>query len=242
MTTLKECLELVVKANHILAHEGVVDAFGHVSIRHPDDPNKFLLSRSRSPALVSEEDIQVFDLEGKLLGDDGRKPYLERFIHAGVYANRAEVKSVVHDHSIEILPFSVSTTPLKPILHTTGCIGEEVPVWDIRDKFGDTNMLVSSIDQGLDLAKTMGKNPTALMRGHGAVVACPGVFESVLTAIYLNINAEALSRVISLGGKVKYMTPREVEMSGKDALISPFAINRAWDYFLRRAGYETAGD
>jgi ribulose-5-phosphate 4-epimerase/fuculose-1-phosphate aldolase len=241
MTTLKDCLQMIVKANHILAREGVVDALGHVSMRHPDDPGKFLLARSQSPALVQESDIQIFDLDGVMVEKDDRRPYLERFIHAGVYANRPDVVSVVHDHSVEVLPFSISSVPLKAALHTTGIIGEEVPVWDIRENFGDTNMLVSNIEQGRDLAKRMGKSATALMRGHGAVVASHGIIESVLIAIYLNVNAEAQMRAISLGGKVNYLNRGEVEKAGKDALISPLASKRAWDYFLQRAGYDIGG-
>ena len=237
MTSLNECVDLIVKANRILANERVVDALGHISCRHPDDPTKFLLSRSRSPALVEAGDIQTFNLDGTLLGDDTRRPYLERFIHGAVYESRPEVFSVVHDHSMEVLPFSVSKTPLRPILHTSGIIGEVVPVWDIRDKWGDTNMLVSSIDQGRDLAKTMGQNVTALMRGHGAVVAAPNIVTAVLVAIYLNINASALFNAIQLG-PVTYMTPGEVKRSAEDALVSPLAAQRAWDYFLMRAGYK----
>lgn len=240
MSAVKDCIQKIVEANHILAHEGVVDAFGHVSARHPEDPTKFILSRSRSPALVSAEDMMVFNLDGTVVGDDGRKPYLERFIHGGVYEARPEVQAVIHDHSHEVLPFTISTAPLKPVLHTCGAIGPKVPVWDIRDNFGGTNLMVTNIAQARDLAKAMGKNPTALMRGHGAVVAATNIIDAVLIAIYLNINAEALFRATLLGG-VKHMTAEEVEKS-VDGLLAPLAARRAFDYFLRRAGYDIAGD
>jgi ribulose-5-phosphate 4-epimerase/fuculose-1-phosphate aldolase len=235
MTTLDEAKRMIVEANQVLAHQKVVDAFGHVSMRHPEDPTTFLLSRSLSPANVEAEDIMIFNLDGTVVGDDGRKPYVERFIHGAVFEAQPEVNAVVHNHAYELLPFSVSKMPLRPILHTAGVIGPLVPVWDIHDKFGDTNMLVSSIEQGRDFAKTMSNNKTALMRGHGGVVSGTDTISAVLTAIYLMVNAEALYKALQLG-EVTYLTPGETELT-VEGLIGPLAAQRAWAYLLRQAGF-----
>src|SRR5688572_16131029 len=158
----------LVVANRILANENIVDAYGHVSIRHPDDPKRFFLARSLAPELVEPADIMEFDLEGNALGADSRQPYLERFIHAAVYEARADVTAVVHAHAEDVLPFGISGAALKPVIHSGSFMGEQVPVWDIRDRFGErTNLLVTNMAQGRDLAHSLAKNNVALMRGHG---------------------------------------------------------------------------
>ena len=141
MSNLSEAIENLVTANRILAHEDVVDAYGHVSLRHPDNPERYLLARSRSPGIVEAEDILEFDLNSNCIDDKGFKLYLEAPIHGTVFKARADVMSVVHNHSYAVVPFSVSKTPLKAMAHTSGRIGHTIPVWDIRDKFGDTNLL-----------------------------------------------------------------------------------------------------
>src|SRR5216684_4447909 len=150
---LEKALRDVVIANRILAHEGVVDAYGHVSVRHPLDPTRYLLSRSRAPELVERGDIVEFDLEGKSVGGDTRAPYLERFIHGAIYEARPDVQAVVHAHAEEILPFGITDVPLRPVIHSGSFIGRHVPVWDIADNFGDTDLLVRDMSQGRDLAR-----------------------------------------------------------------------------------------
>ena len=159
MSSLIDALREIVVANRILAHEDVVDAFGHVSIRHPENPGHYLMARSRSPELVTMDDIMEFTLEGDVVGDDDRKPYAERHIHGAIYEARADVASVVHNHSHAVIPFSVTAMPLRPLMHVTGVIGENVPVWDIEDNFGSTSLLVTNMEQGRDLAKTMALPP-----------------------------------------------------------------------------------
>ena len=138
MQALIESLRHLVVANRILAHEGVVDAYGHVSVRHPDSPDRFLLARSRSPELVTMEDVLEFGLDGEPIDPDGPPPYAERYIHAAIFEARPDVQSVIHNHAQELIPFSVTGVPLRPMFNTAGRIGAEVPSWDIRDKFGDT--------------------------------------------------------------------------------------------------------
>lgn len=226
----------LVAANRILAREGVVDAFGHVSVRDPRDPQRFVMSRSRSPALVELADLMEFRLDGTPIDARGRTPYGERMIHAAVYAARADVHAVVHHHSYAVLPFSTTGVPLRPIIHTASIIGAEIPVWDIRDRFGDTDMLVRTIEQGRDLAAALAANTCVLLRGHGAVVVGASVQRAVLTAVYLQVDAQVLLEAQRLGAP-KGLSPGEIEKSS-EAQFSPLALDRAWEYFCERAGVE----
>lgn len=233
MSGLIDALRDIVIANRILAAEDVVDAFGHVSLRHPDNPDHYLLARSRSPELVTMDDIMEFTLDGDIVGDDSRKPYAERHIHGGIYERRPDVQSVVHNHAQAIIPFSITKTPLRPVMHVTGVIGEQVPVWDIEDKFGGTSLLVTNMDQARDLAEKMGQARVVLMRGHGCAIAGGSIKEVVLTAIYTQVNAKLQLQAMPLGD-VKYLSPEEIELT-PETLIGPLAMERAWEYFARRA-------
>ncbi|MEX2453363.1 MAG: class II aldolase/adducin family protein [Rhodospirillaceae bacterium] len=233
MSGLIDALREIVVANRILAHEDVVDAFGHVSVRHPDDPGRYLMARSRSPELVTMDDIMEFALQGDVIGGDDRKPYAERHIHGAIYEARPEVRSVVHNHSHAVIPFSVTQTPLRPLMHVTGVIGGHVPVWDIEDSFGSTSLLVTNMEQGRDLAAKMGDARVVLMRGHGCAIAAGSIRESVLTAIYTQVNAKLQLQAMPLG-EVKYLSPAEIELT-PETLTGPLAMARAWEYFARRA-------
>src|SRR5262249_628206 len=171
MAKLDDLIEDLVTANRILAREGVVDSFGHISVRHPDNPQRYLLSRSRAPTSIHRAAIMQFTLDGTPVDPRGRAPYLERFIHGALYEARPDVMSVVHNHSESVIPFGVTGKKIKPIFHMGASIGHEVPVWDSHDCFGDTALLVENMDMGRDLAKRIGAGGTALMRGHGATVA-----------------------------------------------------------------------
>jgi HCOMODA/2-hydroxy-3-carboxy-muconic semialdehyde decarboxylase len=232
MSDLARAIEDLVAANRILAAEGVVDAFGHVSVRHPTDPKRFLLSRARAPELVEPDDIMEFTLEGEAVDARGRTPYLERFIHGALFEARPDVFSVVHNHSLSVIPYGMSDERLKPVMHMTASIGAEVPVWDSQAKFGDTDLLVSDMAMGRDLAQTVGKGPTSLMRGHGCVVASRSIRKAVYTAVYLEVNA-ALQMQASRLKNPKFLSPGEVKkITDAD---SDFGINRAWERWCRRA-------
>ena len=235
MSTLDELIDELVLANRILATENVVDAYGHVTVRHPDNPDHYFMSCSRSPALVTRDDIMEITLDGELVDAKGRRPYIERPIHGGVYATRPDVHSVVHNHSYDVIPFSVTQTPLRPIFHTAASIGLDIPVWDIREKFGETNMLVTTNEQGRDLAETLGPNAVALMRGHGCVVAQPTLKHVVLTSIYLQVNARLQQQAMNLG-TVTYLSPGEYEAYQK-VHFDTGPLERAWQYFATRAGF-----
>jgi ribulose-5-phosphate 4-epimerase/fuculose-1-phosphate aldolase len=233
MSKLDDLFEEIVTANRILATEGVVDSFGHISARHPDNPQHFFLSRARAPDCIEKDDIMEFTLEGEPVNPGSKAPYLERFIHGGLYEARPDVHSVVHNHSPSVIPFGVTGRKLQPLLHMCANIGHETPVWDSRDKFGDTDLLVSSMDMGRDLAKALGDRRTGLMRGHGAVVAAPELRLCIHISIYLEVNAKLQMQAMSMGD-VKYLSPGEI-----DAVIErtgPYSLNRAWENWCRRAG------
>jgi ribulose-5-phosphate 4-epimerase/fuculose-1-phosphate aldolase len=232
MTKLESLLEEIVTANRILAHEGVVDSFGHVSARHPDNPNRFLLSRARAPERIEAADIMEFTLEGEPVDARGRAPYLERFIHGGIYEARPDVHSVVHNHSPSVIPFGVTNRTLKPLLHMCANIGHEVSTWDSHDKFGDTALLVENVEMGRDLARALGRDRTILMRGHGATIAGPAVRHAVFVSIYLEVNAKLQMQAMAMGD-IKFLTAGEVDKVA--ARTGPYTINRAWENWCRRA-------
>jgi ribulose-5-phosphate 4-epimerase/fuculose-1-phosphate aldolase len=235
MTELNRVLADLVIANRILSHENVVDAYGHVSVRHPRDPKRFLLARSLSPEMVEQGDIMEFDLEGKAAAGDTRQPYLERFIHAAVYEARPEVVAVVHAHAEDVLPFGLTSAPLRPVIHSGSFMGEQVPVWDIRDKFGDTNLLVTNMPQGRDLAGRLGGNNVTLMRGHGFVAAARSLIEVVRMSVYVPRNARVQMAAMQLGA-VKPLSRGEIE--ARNAGYKPQSPEtwRAWEYWATRAG------
>lgn len=237
MSELDELRHDLVVANRILAHQGVVDGFGHVSARHPDNPERFLLSRSRSPELVTLDDIREFDLSGDMIDPDGSSGYLERFIHAAVYELHPEVNGVVHSHSEALLPFGITSVPLKPVFHNASRMGKEVPVWDIADKFGDTDMLVVNMDHGRDLAETLGNNRLVLMRGHGLTVATEALHTVVTTAIYAMVNARIQTTAMQMG-EVKFLSEGEIDAAISKAKTATIGHKRIWEYLSRRAGCE----
>lgn len=235
MDTLSEHIRDLVIANRILAREGVVDGFGHVSVRHPGRSDRFLLSCSRSPELVGIDDILEFGLDGEAVDARGRDVYLERFIHAAVFEARADVHAVVHSHAPETIPFGVTGTPLRPIFHVAARMGATVPVWDIADRFGATNLLVSNLAQARDMAAALGQNRMVLMRGHGITVGAATLHDAVTTAIYANLNARLQFQAM-LMGEVKYLSPEEQAEAVKLSVGGSVGGRRTWDYFRHRAG------
>ena len=233
MTIPDRLIEELVTANRILAREGVVDSFGHISLRHPGDPQRYLMSCARAPERVEPEDFMEFTLDGAAVDAKGRRPYLERFIHGAVYETRPEVRSVVHNHSPSVIPFGVTGQRLKPIMHLGAAIGHEVPVWDSRDRFGDTNLLVQNQEMGRDLAALLGPHTAAMMRGHGCVVAGKTIREAVFASVYLEVNAGLQMRASALG-PVKFLSTGEID--AVLAMTTPSIIDRAWENWCLRAG------
>ena len=219
-------VEDIVVGGRVLADLGVLDGFGHVSGRDPAHPDRFLMSRSLAPALVTAQDIMAFDLDGNAIDAQGRQVFLERFIHAAIYKARPDVMGVVHTHSPGVIPFSVSQTPLRAIYHNAAFLAGGVPVFDIRKAFGTTNMLVRNPTIGHALAETLGDKPVVLMRGHGDVTVGPTVKMAVFRAYYTDVDARLETQAILLGGEVNYLTPEE----GVEADKVNFAVHeRAWN-------------
>ncbi len=237
MSQLDDLLRDLVVANRILSNEDVVDAYGHISVRHPDNPKRFFLSRSRAPELVERHDLIEFDQEGEPVSDK-RQPYLERFIHAAIFEARPDVVAVVHAHAEDTLPFGIINKPLEPVIHSGSFIGGKVPVWDIRRKFGDTDLLVRNMAQGRDLAKCLGHGNVALMRGHGFASAGRSIVDVVRLSVYLPRNARVQMNALRMGGKPKPLSKGEIASRGKGESYMPSSATtwRAWEYWATRAG------
>jgi ribulose-5-phosphate 4-epimerase/fuculose-1-phosphate aldolase len=237
--TIEETIQELVVANRILANEGVVDALGHMSRRHPERPERYLLSCSRSPALVSEDDIMEFDLDNNPVDPRGRPMYAERPIHGSVYAARPEVHSVCHSHAQPLIPFSVTAAPLRPVWAVAATIGDRVPVWDIRDDFPDDGgMLVVNSQIGGSLARRLGSGRCCLLAGHGAVVAEESIRRVVQIAINLVANAALLAQarlmVSDPNSDVRFLSGPEItEMT--ELSFSPGPLGRMWEYWAKRA-------
>ena len=219
-------------ANRIIAHEGVLDGFGHVSMRHPTNPGRYLLARSRSPQLIEPADIYEFTLDSQPVAAAGVTLYGERVIHGCIYDARPDVHAVCHHHSPSVLPFCITGTDLVPVFHMGAVLGTAAPFWDQRDEFGDTNMLVLKPEQGQSLAKALGAHWIVLMRRHGATVVGSTLQELVFRTIYSHANAEMQLRSMLLG-KISPLSRGEVELSGPNQLKSS-PIGRAWEYWTTR--------
>ena len=236
MSNLEALLDDLVVANRVLAHEGVVDGYGHVTMRHPDRPDRFFMACSRSPELVTRADLIEFDLDCNPIDLRGLTPYTERPIHGAAYQARPEINAVVHNHAYEVIPFTISDVKLRQVMHTAGGLGDDLPVWDIADKFGDTDFLVRTMDQGHDLACCLGHRSAALMRCHGAVVVGRTLPEVVRLSVYLMVNARLQCEAIKLGGTIRYMS--EGERQKTEAMANgPRSTDRVWENWKRRAGF-----
>jgi ribulose-5-phosphate 4-epimerase/fuculose-1-phosphate aldolase len=230
-SALAALIDDLVAANRILAHYGVLDGFGHVSARHPAHPERFLLSRSLAPELVTAADIMTFGPDCEPVGDDGRPPYLERFIHGEVYRARPEIMAVVHSHSPSVIPFAASSVKLRPIYHMGSFLGAGAPVFDIRRQFGCTDMLIRNGAQGAALAEALGPDAVVLMRGHGFVAVGDSVPVAVFRAMYTETNAAIHSQAIALGGAVTPLEPDEAALS--DA-TNRSVVMRPWTLWRRK--------
>jgi ribulose-5-phosphate 4-epimerase/fuculose-1-phosphate aldolase len=232
---IENAIRDLVLANRILSRENVIDDFGHVSVRHPSDPGRYFLSRSRSPEIVTRDDIMEFTLEGEPIAQNGRRMYAERAIHGAVYLARSDVQAVAHHHARSVLPFTVADIPLRPLFHMGSVVGHHVPVWDSQPEFGDTNMLVDDLPKGHSLARALANGRVVLLRGHGSVCAASDLPAVCFVSIYLKENADLLLKTLPFGPP-KYLSPGEIEKTA-DMLLSPMPLARAWDYWTARAGF-----
>lgn len=217
---------LLVDANHILYSQGVLDGFGHVSVRSTADEETFFLSRNLAPALVCKEDVQRFDLEGNT--NDTRRAYLERYIHASIYRLRPDVGAVVHSHSLNVVPYSVVNNPLRPVMHMAGFLRGGTPVFEIREESGNTtDLLIRNNKQGDALATALGSGSVLLMRGHGSVAVGSTIKESVFNAVYTEKNAQVQAQASAIGDP-EYLTKEEAQAAEH---TNASQIDRAWDFW-----------
>jgi ribulose-5-phosphate 4-epimerase/fuculose-1-phosphate aldolase len=236
-TDMKALIDDLVAANRILYRQGVVDGFGHVSVRHPARPDHFLMSAAKAPGRVTAEDIMEFDLEGKPIDGRNRPIYSERFIHSEVYKARPDVNAAVHSHSPAVVPFSVTQVPLRPVHNTASFLAPEVPVFEMRKAAGMTNNLVTDSARGKALVEVLGDRPVALLRGHGNVVVGPDLRRTVSRAIYTEVNARMLLQAMMLGGPITFIDPEESKLieSGREARTIGHGVDRTWQMWLEEA-------
>jgi ribulose-5-phosphate 4-epimerase/fuculose-1-phosphate aldolase len=220
------------RANRILAHEDVLDAFGHVSVRHPGDPGRYLLSRSRGPELVQADDILEFTLDSEPVVPPTRRLYSERVIHGCIYQARPDVHAVVHHHAPSIMPFVIAGVELAPVFHLGATMGARAPFWDSRDEFGDTSLLVIKSEEGRSLARALGPHAMVLMRRHGATVVGASLHQVIFRSIYSARNAEHQWRAHALGA-VGPLTTGEAALAAAHNL-QPGPVERAWEYWSGR--------
>lgn len=232
--TVEELKRELTLANHILAREGLLAGLGHISARHPDDPNRFILSRALAPNLVTVRDLHEFDLDGKLTDGSNVQPYGERVIHAETYRARPDVMCVCHNHAIELMPFCNVGIPPKPVTHVSGMIGVTVPVWDNRDEFGETQIIVVKTDEARSMAEALGGNRVLLLRRHGAVVVGNNIRETVFRSIILRDAAKVHLDAIRLG-EPSTLTPVEMDHSNR-LHESQKILERVWDGWVGELG------
>jgi ribulose-5-phosphate 4-epimerase/fuculose-1-phosphate aldolase len=223
-------LDDLVAAYRILAEHRVIDAYGHVSMRSPDNPQRYLLARSLAPEVVQVEDLLEYDLDSNPVDARGRESVRERFIHGEVYKARPEVMAVVHNHSPSVIPFSVTGVPMRPIFHMAAFIGDGVPNFEIRDVEKGTDLLVKTPKLGAALARTLGRHPASLMRGHGAVVVGENIARAVGRSVYLEQSAQLQMQALLLSQKLVFMDEAEVRAS-----VPVQNYNRAWPMWREKA-------
>jgi ribulose-5-phosphate 4-epimerase/fuculose-1-phosphate aldolase len=221
----------LVAANHILAEQGIVDGFGHVSVRHDKIKTHFLLSRSMAPALVTSKDIMEFDENCEPINSEGRQPYLERFIHCELYRGRPEIQSVIHNHSPAVIPFGVANVPLRSIYHMSAFLGDSTPVFEIRTAGGEeTDMLIRSRSLGAAMAAAMGNHPVLLIRGHGSTVVGNSLPQAVFRAVYTEVNAKLEAEALRLGN-VTFLNAKEAQNA---AATNDGQVGRTWALWKMR--------
>jgi HCOMODA/2-hydroxy-3-carboxy-muconic semialdehyde decarboxylase len=222
--------EDLVAAYRTLAEHGVIDAYGHVSMRSPQNPQRYLIARALAPEIVQVKDIMEYDLDSVPLDERGRESVRERFIHGEVYKARPEVMAVVHNHSPSVIPFSVTGVPMRPLYHMASFIGDGVPNFEIRDFEKGTDLLVKTPKLGQALAKILGKSPASLMRGHGAVVVGENIARAVGRSIYLEQSARLQMQAMLLSEKITWLDEAEVKAS-----VPVQDYKRAWPMWREKA-------
>jgi ribulose-5-phosphate 4-epimerase/fuculose-1-phosphate aldolase len=224
-------LEDLAAASRILVDQGVFDAAGHVSMRHPAAPGRFLMSRSLAPALVTPGDIMEFTLDSDPCDSRGRTGFIERYLHGEIYRARADVMAVAHAHSPSVIPFGLVSTPMRATYHNAAFLAYGVPVFDIRAKFGTTDIVINSAARGAALAEALDDKPVLLLRAHGFVAVGPSLPAAVFRAIFTEISARVQLQAATLGGPIAALDREEGE---KADAINLATVGRSWELWKRR--------
>jgi ribulose-5-phosphate 4-epimerase/fuculose-1-phosphate aldolase len=234
---LDAVIDDLVAANRILYRQGVVDGFGHVTVRHPGNKDRYLMSASLAPGRVTKDDIMEFDLDSRPLDQRDRTIYSERFIHSEIYKARPDVHAILHSHSPTVIPFGVSNVPLRPIAFTAGFLSPDVPVFEMRRAAGSRSLLVTDAKIAKALADTLGNRTVALMRGHGNVVVGPNIRRMVSRAIYTEVNARLLLQALALGSQIIYLDETEARAGeeNRDKSERGHAVDRTWQMWVEEA-------
>jgi ribulose-5-phosphate 4-epimerase/fuculose-1-phosphate aldolase len=224
-------LEDLAVASRILVDQGVLDAAGHVSMRHPAHAERFLMSRSLAPALVTADDIMELTLDGEACDPRGRTPFIERFLHAGVYRQRPDVMAIAHAHSPSLIPFGLVATPMRATYHNAAFLAAGVPVFDIRERFGSTDIVINSAERGAALAAALEDKAVLLLRAHGVVIVGPSLQAAVFRAVFTEISARVQLHAATLGGE---MAALDAEEGRKADAINLATLGRSWELWKRR--------
>ena len=224
-------LEDLAAASRILVDQGVFDAAGHVSMRHPRHPERFLMSRSLAPELVQADDIMEFTLDCVACDPRGRNGFLERYLHGEIYKKRPDVMAVAHSHSASVIPFGLTATPMRAMYHNAAFLAAGVPVFDIRDKFGVTDIIIGTPEKGAALAETLGDKAVALLRAHGMVAVGPTLQTAVFRAIFTEVSARIQLQATTLGGPIAALEPKE---GAKADEVNLATVGRSWDLWKKR--------
>jgi HCOMODA/2-hydroxy-3-carboxy-muconic semialdehyde decarboxylase len=240
--TLAETRRELAIANQILARENIVDAFGHISMRHPDRPDRYLITTYRAPERVVPSSIIELTLDSKPVTPTSERLFSELVIHGEVYKARPDVQSVCHHHSVAILPYCITGIELVPVMHLGATMGNMIPFWDSRDEFGDTRLLLTKPEEGASMARALGPHWTVLLRRHGATVAGRSLRECVFRSIYGCRNAELQTVAMGMGK----LGPQATLTDGERRMCSEGSLNdrtlwRAWDYWSGRLPKVDAG-
>jgi HCOMODA/2-hydroxy-3-carboxy-muconic semialdehyde decarboxylase len=239
---LAEARQEVATANRILANEGVLDAFGHISMRHPEKPDRYLIARYGAAEIMRADDILELTLDSKPVEPTSARLFSELVIHGCIYQARPDVHSVCHHHAVSVLPYCITGVELVPVMHLGASLGGKVPFWDSRDEFGDTPLIVTTPEQGRSHARALGDHWMVLLRRHGATLAGRSLRECVFRSIYTCRNAELQSRAMGIGS-ISTLSPGEAALCSEHSL-TPRTLGRAWEYWthrLRKIEAMTAG-
>jgi ribulose-5-phosphate 4-epimerase/fuculose-1-phosphate aldolase len=224
-------LEDLAAASRILADQGVFDAAGHVSMRYPGDAERFLMSRSLAPQMITADDIMEFDLDSKAIDPRGRNGFIERYLHGEIFKARPDVMAIAHSHSPSTIAFGLSNVPMRAMYHNAAFLAAGVPVFDIRDKFGTTDIVISSAEKGAALAAVLGDKPVGLLRAHGMVAVGPSLPVAVFRAIFTVTSANIQHQVLALGGPVAALDAEEGRLAD---VVNVQTVGRSWDLWKKR--------